>query len=356
MKKSILIVEDDILIRENVIEYFEFNGFEVYDAENGKEALKIVNNNKPDVIISDIMMPEMNGIEMLTELKKDANTSLIPVILITAKVDAKDIREGMTFGADDYITKPFDLQDLLHAANTQIAKKAKISEHIHLEYTKSFEHWKNIANHELFTPINVIQNVYHLISNQSKFDDELDSIFKLSVSRLKRTISNLLLLSGVYQIENNFKYTGLIEFKSQIQTILSDINDQEKDNIANKFDFNFDLPEHFFIKDYFFVIIKEVLENAYKFSPLESKIIVLFTIDEEKFVLNVKNKNKLDNTLPINSNRAFTQVERSNYEQQGLGLGLYIINRISSMFNDNFKIIQEEDNVETEWKSKIKFL
>lgn len=356
MKKSVLIVEDDILIRENVIEYFEFNGFQVYDAENGFDAIKIANNKKPDVIISDIMMPEMNGIEMLTELKKDSNTSLIPVILITAKVDAKDIREGMTFGADDYITKPFDLQDLLHSVNAQISKKDKITDHIHLEYTKSFEHWKNIANHELFTPINVIQNVYHLISNQTKFDDELDSIFKLSISRLKRTISNLLLLSGVYQIENNFKYTGLLEFNSQIQTILSEINELEKTNVANKFEIEFNLPEHFFIKDYFLLIIKEVLENAYKFSPSDSKIAVSFSIEEEMFVLKAKNKNKHDNTLPINSTRAFTQVERSNYEQQGLGLGLYIINRITSMFNDNFKLDQEGETVEAVWKSKIKFL
>jgi hypothetical protein len=73
-------------------------------------------------------------------------------------------------------------------------------------------------------------------------------------------------------------------------------------------------------------------------------------------VLTTNNKNKINNTIPINSARAFTQVERNSYEQQGLGLGLYIVNRISNMFKDQFDISQAAENVECIWKSKIKFL
>lgn len=356
MKNSVLIVEDDEIIRENIKEYLEINGFEVFESENGKSGLSIAKDSNPDVIVSDIMMPGMNGIEMISELKKDNNTSLIPVILITAKVESKDVREGMTVGADDYITKPFDLVDLLHAVNTQITKKNKIHDHIHLEYTKSFEHWKNIANHELFTPINVIQNVYHLISNQSKLDDELDSIFKLSVTRLKRTISNLLLLSGVYQIENNFKYVSIFDFRRQLDAIIADILDNERELIPTKFEIKYNLPEHFFMKEYFFLIIKEILDNAHKFSKTGTKVNVDISIENDEFVFQVVNQNKIDNSFPISNNRAFTQVARDSYEQQGLGLGLYIINRISSMFKDIFSLTQKDDLVECIWKSKIKFL
>jgi len=356
MKNSVLIVEDDEIIRENIKEYLELNGFDVFESENGKTGLSLAHSNTPDVIISDVMMPEMNGIEMLSELKKDTNTSLIPVILITAKVEAKDVREGMTVGADDYITKPFDLEDLLHAINTQISKKNKIHDHIHLEYTKSFEHWKNIANHELFTPINVIQNVYHLISNQSKLDDELDNIFKLSVTRLKRTISNLLLLSGVFQIENNFKYASVIDFRRQIDGIINDILDNDKGATPELIDLNFNLPDNFFMKEYFFLIIKEMMDNAQKFSKPGTIVSITSYIEDDQFVFKTINQNKIDNNLPINNNRAFTQVERDSYEQQGLGLGLYIINRISSKFGDKFTINQDGDKVECIWISKIKFL
>lgn len=354
MKNSVLIVEDDEIIRENIKEYLEINGFEVFESDNGKSGLSIARNDSPDIIISDIMMPEMNGIEMIAELKKNTNTSLIPVILITAKVESKDVREGMTVGADDYITKPFDLEDLLHSVNTQIEKKNKINDHIQLEYTKSFEHWKNIANHELFTPINVIQNVYHLISNQSKLDDELDGIFKLSITRLKRTISNLLLLSGVFQIENNFKYTSAFEFERQIKSIIVDILDNEISK--DIFDINYNLPEYFFLKEYFFLIIKEIMDNAYKFSKPGTRVSIDVSIENDFFVFTSINKNKIDNNIPINNSRAFTQVARDSYEQQGLGLGLYIINRISAMFKDTFSINQKEDEVECVWKSKIKFL
>ncbi len=356
MKHSVLIVEDDEIIRENIKEYLEINGFNVFESENGKEGLSIAKDSSPDVIVSDIMMPGMNGIEMISELKKDTNTSLIPVILITAKVESKDVREGMTVGADDYITKPFDLEDLLHAVNTQIAKKNKIHDHIHLEYTKSFEHWKNIANHELFTPINVIQNVYHLMSNQSNVDDELDGIFKLSVTRLKRTISNLLLLSGVFQIESNFKYTSVFDFRRQIDAIIADILDTEKELIPTKFEINYNLPEYFFMKEYFYLIIKEILDNANKFSKPGTNVKVDISIENDEFVFITTNQNKIDNSIPINNKRAFTQVERDSYEQQGLGLGLYIINRISTMFKDVFSITQKDEIVECVWKSKIKFL
>ena len=98
------------------------------------------------------------------------------------------------------------------------------------------------------------------------------------------------------------------------------------------------------------------MDNAYKFSKPETRVSIDVSIENDYFVFTSKNKNKIDNNIPINNSRAFTQVARDSYEQQGLGLGLYIINRISAMFKDTFSINQKEDDVECVWKSKIKFL
>ncbi len=104
MRKNILIVEDEIRIRFLLRDYFQKEGFLVYEAENGKEALEIFKNNKIDLIILDIMMPVMDG---LTALEKIREVSTIPVILLTAKGQEEDKLQGYDFGADDYITKPF---------------------------------------------------------------------------------------------------------------------------------------------------------------------------------------------------------------------------------------------------------
>ena len=104
MRKNILIVEDEIRIRFLLRDYFQKEGFLVYEAENGKEALEIFKNNKIDLIILDIMMPVMDG---LTTLEKIREVSTIPVILLTAKGQEEDKLQGYDFGADDYITKPF---------------------------------------------------------------------------------------------------------------------------------------------------------------------------------------------------------------------------------------------------------
>ena len=105
----------------------EFNGYQVHTAYNGKQALKVLSslNNPPDLIISDIMMPEMNGYDLLQKVSQNPKWSLIPFIFVTAKSSPEDVRFGKILGADDYITKPFEEEDLLASVTGKIAK-AKI--------------------------------------------------------------------------------------------------------------------------------------------------------------------------------------------------------------------------------------
>ncbi len=351
MKKKILVVEDENTIRQNIVEYFLLHNFEVISAANGKLAYENAINNKPDLIISDLLMPEMTGLELLVALKENKDTNLIPFILTTAKTDPKDVRTGMSYGADDYVTKPFDLKDLLNAVHTQLNKKELINTYLHNEYEKSFEHWKQVANHELFTPINVIQNVFHLTTKHAELDDDLENIFKTSISRLKRTISNLLLLSGVYQFNDDFIECCDKNLSNQLHLILKDVLLHEKIATIDRFNINLNIPETFFLKDYFYLIAKELIDNAIKYSPSESTVFIDVSIDPEKLTLKITNENKINNEILLTNNRAFSQIERKNNEQQGLGLGLYIVNRISDLFNCKFKIKQVDNNVECTWSA-----
>jgi CRP-like cAMP-binding protein/AmiR/NasT family two-component response regulator len=124
MSKKILIIEDNDDIRENVIEILELAGYIVAAASNGKAGVELAFNDVPDIILCDIMMPEMDGYGVLYLLSKRPETLAVPFIFLTAKAEHFDRRKGMEMGADDYLTKPFDDMELLNAIESRLKKKA----------------------------------------------------------------------------------------------------------------------------------------------------------------------------------------------------------------------------------------
>ncbi|WP_183578072.1 response regulator [Mucilaginibacter sp. X5P1] len=123
MSKKVLIIEDNDDIRENVIEILELAGYTVTSASNGKVGVELAFKEIPDIILCDIMMPEMDGYGVLYMLSKRPETIAIPFIFLTAKAEHFDRRKGMEMGADDYLTKPFDDMELLNAIESRLRKK-----------------------------------------------------------------------------------------------------------------------------------------------------------------------------------------------------------------------------------------
>lgn len=122
--KKVLIIEDDTVVRENTAELLELAEYEVITASNGKSGLAIAKKERPDIIVCDIMMPEMDGYGVLQGLAEDSGTQHIPFIFLSAKTEHKDIRRGMDLGADDYLTKPFEEEELISAIESRLAKVA----------------------------------------------------------------------------------------------------------------------------------------------------------------------------------------------------------------------------------------
>lgn len=124
--KNILIIEDNLDVRENLAEILELSNYEVITAENGKIGVQKAMTNPPDLILCDVMMPELNGYGVLNILGKKPKTAEIPFIFLTAKAERSDFRKGMNLGADDYITKPFDQSELLDVIERRIKKSERI--------------------------------------------------------------------------------------------------------------------------------------------------------------------------------------------------------------------------------------
>ena len=120
--KSILVIEDNKDIRENTAEILDLAGYKTFTAENGKKGVDIAVREKPDVIVCDIMMPELDGYGVLHLLRKNEATQTIPFIFLTAKTERSDFRKGMEMGADDYVTKPFEDIELLNAIEIRLRK------------------------------------------------------------------------------------------------------------------------------------------------------------------------------------------------------------------------------------------
>ncbi len=110
---TVLLVDDDPVILKLLQVNFEMEGYDVITASDGAEGLEMAKSEQPDIILLDIMMPKMDGLEVTRRLKADENLKSIPIVLLSAKAQASDVQAGKDAGADDYLTKPFDPLELL---------------------------------------------------------------------------------------------------------------------------------------------------------------------------------------------------------------------------------------------------
>ena len=123
---KILVIEDEAPIRDKIVTVLKYENYDVIDALNGREGVESARENSPDLIICDVLMPDMNGYSALAALRDDPITSDIPVIFLTVAASRADMRKGMELGADDYITKPYTVEELLAAVRTRLERQETI--------------------------------------------------------------------------------------------------------------------------------------------------------------------------------------------------------------------------------------
>ncbi|MBD2233134.1 response regulator transcription factor [Phormidium tenue] len=126
--KTILIIEDEAQTRHLFLKCLEFEGFCAVGASDGTTGVAMAQQHTPDLVVCDIMMPDMDGYSVLSALRKTRQTALIPLIFLTAKVTMADLRRGMELGADDYLTKPCTVEQFLAAINSRLHRQEQLSE------------------------------------------------------------------------------------------------------------------------------------------------------------------------------------------------------------------------------------
>jgi EAL domain-containing protein (putative c-di-GMP-specific phosphodiesterase class I)/CheY-like chemotaxis protein len=143
---KILIIEDEDDIRKLMLFILHKEGYEVFQAVDGAKGVQVAQEQQPDLIISDVVMPEMNGYQTLTTLRQDERTRAIPFIFLTSKAEKHDLRQGMNLGADDYLTKPFTRSELLEAIRTRLTRQAMTAQKYSRELQNLEERYNQLVN------------------------------------------------------------------------------------------------------------------------------------------------------------------------------------------------------------------
>ena len=212
--KKILVIEDEELVRLNILELLEAENFEGIGAEDGLVGVQLAQDQKPDLIICDVMLPGLDGYEVLTTLRQDPATAIIPLIFLTAKAARRELRQGMELGADDYITKPCTPDELLRAIVIRLAKhttttqqhtneseqvkllEQKLQESQTLSKTK--DQILNNFCQELRNPLSNINMALHMLKT-SPAGPQRDRCLKVLQEEFTREIS---LLNQVSQLQD----------------------------------------------------------------------------------------------------------------------------------------------------------
>lgn len=253
--KKILIIEDEADLRDEIVDILNYEGYKVIQAGNGYDGLSRAKNEFPDLILCDVMMPEMTGFEVLEQLKKEVSLISVPFIFITALTERHNFRRGMVIGADDYLTKPFTRDELLGTVKTRLEISSKIENKISETFSKMEKNLKEELNrvkneiksktdnmleisknnselhkklsekeHELMQEVlratetkNVLHNLKALIEEELQ-KDIVSKKETMVLLKLKNRLKGKSILSDnwtIFQLKFNQVYPGFIEMISQ---------------------------------------------------------------------------------------------------------------------------------------------
>lgn len=329
----ILVIEDDLPVRTTIIDVLKNEDFDTYGARNGIEGLHIAREHIPDLIISDVVMPGLDGYGVVRELRHDPKTATIPIILLTARTDRTDMRQGMEYGADDYLTKPFTINELMNAVGAQLKKRTAITQKYETTLRMLRKNITYALPHELKTPLTGILGYAHMLlmdydkAKPPEIQDYAQWIVK-SGERLQQLIENYLVYAQIELIASDPKQIEAL--RNHIIKNVDDIIREEATSAAEDANRAADLrlelcgvALQISAQDWR-KIVGELVNNAFKFSPAGTAVTVAASRDEKSFSLRIHDHGRGMTADQIQQMGAYMQFERKLFEQQGIGLGFSI--------------------------------
>lgn len=345
--KKILVIEDTDNVRDNIVEILESEDYEVHSAENGKVGLEMAINIQPDLVLCDIMMPVMDGYETLKEMRKNVVTSTVPFVFLTAKNTRHDQRLGMELGADDYIPKPFTIEELVGAVSMRLKRSEEFKEKSEKKLNELTKNMGTPITDVINEPLKAIVGFSKMLmteySTMEKFEmAEFNQLIYKAGMKLNTIVGKSFLYYQLQALELDKEKLSIKsnedtkDFKDLMEPAIQDMalemkrNDDLMINLENA---NLKLPA-----DLLKNAVLEVVENAFLFSPKRSAVRVVGGKENKHYIITVRDEGLGMTQDQITNIGAYKKYQEDLENKSGVGLGLINAKKIAEIFGGNILI------------------
>lgn len=349
MVARILVIEDTKDLREDLMEMLQLEGYTVFGAENGVRGLQLIKYLRPDLVICDVMMPELDGYSLLSAMRQDPEVATTPFIFLTARTERDSIRHGMVLGADDYVTKPFTVQDLIDTIRTQLDKRRDLDDRVQRQIDKISSAIVRALPHELRTPLNSILGFSELLMNDA------DSLTAEQVAQWANHINSAgqrlynLIEGYLYYARLQVQIGSTVDLQEPVASY-DNIVIVTSERVAARYRRIDDLevnvmPAPVLAVNYVDAVklLTELVDNAFKFSSPRQPVCVSGRVEGVHYVLEIADKGRGMQPHQVKQLGTFMQFDRTMYEQQGLGLGLATTQLLAQLYQTHFEIDSSAD-------------
>lgn len=336
---QVLIIEDNIAVLEGIAFELEMQGYEVVKTEDGQQAIDYLNSadRLPDIVVSDIAMPNVDGYKLLEHFRQDSRWEATPFIFLTAFTSPNAVRLGKELGVDDYLTKPFDTQDLVIAIENKLRRVAQMRRESERKFNTERQELMKIISHELRTPLSAIfGGVEMLAENIDQMPDEMSqrmlNIVRSGARRMTHLVSQIM-----YLVEVDSGHMQQMIEKAAYPCDLGEVVYNAVDMTLNEWEYSppsvqirQDVPSKpLYVRgaqDFLTIAVSEIVRNAVTFSPENGAVTVSLREQDGFGIITVTDNGT--GIAPDDLSRVwerFVQINRDQFEQQGTGLGLALV-------------------------------
>jgi two-component system, sensor histidine kinase and response regulator len=338
---TILVVEDDGALLDGLRDMLELSGYHVLTARNGVEGLAVLQARLPDLIVSDINMPRMDGYQFYSQVRARPDWVSVPFIFLTAKSEKADVRQGKILGADDYVTKPFEEADLMVAVQAKLNRRAQLDAAHSRQVADLKRTILTTLNHEFRTPLTYITTYADMLGDSNISTDEFKEYMRgiqAGSDRLRRLVEDFIMLVELQTGESQQTYDRRRARLADLATLLGLASERvrgraEARRVALAQETRSPLPAIMADREYLLDAVVRLLDNAIKFSRKSGGVVTLRAAPGGRGVyIEVVDEGigmpsaQLDKIFDM-----FYQIDRAKLEQQGSGSGLAIAQSIVRM-------------------------
>ncbi len=357
MSKQILVVEDHDLLLRAIQDILETEGYTVVTATDGVDALEKLTSFSPDLIIADISMPRMDGYRFFEEVHANPEWVPIPFVFLTARAEREDRLKGKAMGAEDYIIKPFDPQELIVVVNSRIGRAKAIREATESEFEALKGQIITMLSHELRTPLTSVYGYTELALEEAAdlppndFQQFLTGI-KKGADRLTQLVEDLLMIVRVDtgELQREFEILGAKQ-DDLAEQLRRAVKTNQTSASERQVTLEMEIPDQLpavVVHEYFLSdALERLIVNAIKFSGHEDRRVLVSARAMDKQVeIAVREwgvgiaPEHLDHLF-----ERFRQIDRGKQEQQGAGLGLFIAKALVSCMGGNITVESSQGEV-----------